>query len=1413
MADYSEQYELKVQLEDAGIIEKLSGIDQALKRVSKTTTIKVNASGLNGVTSTLNGISSGLNKLSSISGGVGEALSGIGGKLTKLSGMTLAPAVAGVTALGGAVTKVLENSASRFDTLNNATKTFQNMSIDKSSISKGLTDISSYLKGLPTGLDTAMQGIQSFVGTTGSLDRSIQIYKAVNDGILAFGGSAVDSERAIRDLNEAMASGKINAQTWNSLTTNMPAVMSKMLGKFGKPDKDNPISSDKFLDALIELDTKGGDSLASLNQMAKDNTKGVQTSFENVKNALNRMGASWLHGLNGDQLAADGVTVVKSSNNISNAFSKVGDIADHLGVKLKPVFSELAKDFMPKIEGSLGNLDKYIQNLDVNKLITGFKSGFQTLKETISSISSEVKGMFETSFNIAQKLPFIGNIISSLKSGLTGGEGDIGQFIGNWLSTGLQIGFTGIKFKLAGKGFNIFSKITSLISSGFGGAGSIAKFISSKLSKEVSEGVNAGASKINLPSLKMPKLSAKAFGKDGKIADAGVSSLLTSVEENFDAQAALVKSKIPGIFEKGISKINAALGTASKAIGVVGKAGFTFEGLGILDQIRQTIKNYNLKQIQELYNDLPPSYPDLTQRLQALTTFSSSLSKVDLRSGLEQFGDSVVNGIGGAGAIVSAIPGGQAVGTGMTASAFIIKGLQFIDDIRQSLKISQIKSIFSLAKDLQDIDVSKLSSINIGEKIAAITNALKEVYNSIKPSGGEATDFNFDVANPNLSIGAVVTKLDEYLPNEKEMSKVTKVLGDMKTISSSLTSIGGIGQFKNIGTGISNLRTGLFDLLTALGKNTKNETTTSLGIKFQPTDNLAVTLDNLESTLDPMQKSINKVQPILAKFNEIQSSLQGIGGITNLPKIGDGIAHLKSSLVELVHSLTSKSGKDDTGTFINSQDLSSDNSFAEIIDQAYGQVSSVQAVLPRLKELIAQIPQINEALAPLQNMSDISDVQSKITVLKTALAGIDSIYGTLNSLGKNAGMSGIMGGHAYGPVLGGANAQGLGDTGIQDNIEQLLTLTSQLPALVNAITTLKDSLAPLDQVGDLTPSLTLLQTTLTQINQIQGILSSFGGGGSIGSGLGTTVGTTIGSMQSSGSSGGALAALDQVQQIADKLPPIAASLSGLGQYDLSGVGATIGQIISAVNQLSAISGGGGALGTSVGDTIGQISSGGGLSSLVNDLKNVATAILGINPAPLNTAAASMTTLGNNADTARTKVDQLKTSMDKITDKHATITISIVDNATAQAQSIVSAINQMHATISVDQVNKASTNKATGGLVGGNFATGGIVGRTIRAMKKNFSNGQDTIGTNLSQGEFVIKRSSANQLGISTLEALNSGNLARAYDFMSQRVANTVNSVRNYTTNYNNNAQIHQHIHGDAQQYNGYRNLRNVVRGL
>ena len=328
-----------------------------------------------------------VNGLGKVTSGLGTMLGGIGKVVGKVG-------LGALLTIGNkafnAVSSNVDSAIKRIDTLANSTRAFENMGFSADNTAKAMKNISKAIEGLPTALNDSVSNVQLLAASTGDLDLSVDVYKALNDAILGFGGDANMANNAIVQLSQSFSNGKIDAQTWNSMINSglgptlnaLAKTMGKTTGELKEGLSEGKISVKDFQDGLIKLDKEGGGGLKSLEQIAKDSTKGIGTSLANAKTAMVRGTAELIKSV-------DAMLANMNLPTISEFITNAGTNMENFMKKVAAVMPEIAKNF-----AWVGDIFKQIGELSSTALgkfgefVTGIETGLSGLADYITKVWS-----------------------------------------------------------------------------------------------------------------------------------------------------------------------------------------------------------------------------------------------------------------------------------------------------------------------------------------------------------------------------------------------------------------------------------------------------------------------------------------------------------------------------------------------------------------------------------------------------------------------------------------------------------------------------------------------------------------------------------------------------------------------------------------------------------------------------------------------------------------------------------------------------------------------------------------------------------------------------------------------------------------------------------------------------------------
>lgn len=214
-------------------------------------------------------------------------------------------------ALGGAI--------QRFDTLESYPRVMQAMGHSTEDVTRSTKKLANGIEGLPTTLNEVVGTAQRLTSITGDINKSTDLTLALNNAFLASGSSSADASRGLQQFSQMLSAGKVDMQSWKTLQETMPYALQKTAESFGFAGqsaqndfysalKEGRITFDQFSSKLVELN--GG--VGGFAELAKSNSKGIQTSFGNLKNAVVKGVANTIKALDDLTKAATGKTIAEN---------------------------------------------------------------------------------------------------------------------------------------------------------------------------------------------------------------------------------------------------------------------------------------------------------------------------------------------------------------------------------------------------------------------------------------------------------------------------------------------------------------------------------------------------------------------------------------------------------------------------------------------------------------------------------------------------------------------------------------------------------------------------------------------------------------------------------------------------------------------------------------------------------------------------------------------------------------------------------------------------------------------------------------------------------------------------------------------------------------------------------------------
>ena len=300
------------------------------------------------------------------------------------------------------------DAVSRYDILNRFPKQMKGLGFATDEVESATQKLSKGIEGLPTRLDEVVSTASKFALMNKDLSYSTDLTLALNNAFLASGAGADEAQRGLVQFTQMMSKGKVDMQSWFTLTDTMGIGLNQLAESFGfagesaQSDlygalKSGEITFKQFSDKIIEMDKQVG----GFADQAKTASEGIATSFKNIRTAV-------VNGL---------AKIITALDNLSKAFTG-NSIAQNMDI-LKGVitkgFDIIVKSILmvEPIARGLGNVFKFLANESVilGPALMGVAAAFVALKvvQQINKLMTEYGSVSGIIFSKMTVLPAIIN--------------------------------------------------------------------------------------------------------------------------------------------------------------------------------------------------------------------------------------------------------------------------------------------------------------------------------------------------------------------------------------------------------------------------------------------------------------------------------------------------------------------------------------------------------------------------------------------------------------------------------------------------------------------------------------------------------------------------------------------------------------------------------------------------------------------------------------------------------------------------------------------------------------------------------------------------------------------------------------------------------------------------------------------
>lgn len=351
----------------------------------------------------------------------------------------------------------IDGAISRFDTLNNFPKVMSNLGVGTEEADKSLKKLGDKLAGLPTTLDEAALSVQRLTSKNGDIEKSTDLFLALNNAILAGGAGAEIQSSALEQMSQAYSKDKMDMMEWQTIQMAMPAQLKQIakamgvttaeLGAMLREADDGGETMERFMETIVALNEEGIDGFQSFEKQAKNSTGGIKTAITVAKTQV-----------------VKGVTDIIGAFNTSFEKTKFGSLSNfisEIGKNAKIGLDEVAKIISGELSlfdfgSSISEMIVKMENEFSKNFPRLFNKGIDLILEFTKGLTSEesMKNVINSTINLIYKI--IDTIIEKAPDIINAGIDIVTNLI-----TGLSIKGPDLIAKLEELTTKIVEKLTS----------------------------------------------------------------------------------------------------------------------------------------------------------------------------------------------------------------------------------------------------------------------------------------------------------------------------------------------------------------------------------------------------------------------------------------------------------------------------------------------------------------------------------------------------------------------------------------------------------------------------------------------------------------------------------------------------------------------------------------------------------------------------------------------------------------------------------------------------------------------------------------------------------------------------------------------------------------------------------------
>lgn len=448
------------------------------------------------------------------------------------------------------ITNQLDDAIYRVDTLERFPKVMEMMGYSAEDAASAIKKLRDGVAGIPTSLADVVSGTQRIAALTGDVDQAADWALAISDAMIITTGDTNEAARGMEQFLQILSRGKPAGNDWNTVMEVAAPIMNELAktmgyasaslgGDFYTALQKGTISTNDMMAALVSLDKKGGNGLASLSDRVKTSTGGIAASMTSLQQNISNAIVDVIQTIGVENITAAIETIKEALIGIVQAIGGIFTFIQENWAWLEPILTFLVSSLLPTIEilvgyrifmgikalagvlnGMLvspwflglsvviGLLVLIATHFDDIKNVVG--AVFNSMSQTIGNFASWIRGVFQGIWNnitgtFANIGAFFTGVWNTIVSIFTG----IGTTVGNAVSGAFKTVVNGVLTfieNFINGPVNVLNGFIEIINNAFGGIGVHLEHISTiKLPRMarggIVEGVGTGTSDSNLVAL------------------------------------------------------------------------------------------------------------------------------------------------------------------------------------------------------------------------------------------------------------------------------------------------------------------------------------------------------------------------------------------------------------------------------------------------------------------------------------------------------------------------------------------------------------------------------------------------------------------------------------------------------------------------------------------------------------------------------------------------------------------------------------------------------------------------------------------------------------------------------------------------------------------------------------------------